>query len=352
MGQKPAYAAPNLNTLTDLKEEEKVMNPAVKQPTVQVIAAGGCGQNILKSILKTNPSFDAPVDYRVIDTSASNVSGIPQNVPFDAIGELGSGKDRGKNLDAIQKYIDTHPDLFKQASDITFILFSLAGGSGSVIAPLLAHRILRNSNKCVILVGVADASSERDCINSINTIRSFAASAEKNGHYFPLMLFNNHGVGRFAVNKTTAQRVIEMIDLLTSKSVEEIDYNDKMHYLRPTTMGCPSGLYLLSVTATNSDQAEDLPGEDDSVIGVGDIVHACMVVNDTGLTPDILTAFTCVGISEEKQFFSAIGKTVPKDLIDFLNETKERYQENTIQKDHSNKDLAGSGNDTAAGLII
>jgi hypothetical protein len=352
MAQKPSYAAPNLSDLSDLKDEQKVMNPTVKQPTVQVIAAGGCGQNILKAILKCNPQFDAKIDYRVIDTSASNVSGIPQEIPFDAIGELGSGKDRGKNLDAIQKYIDTHPDLFKQASDITFILFSLAGGSGSVIAPLLAHRILRNSNRCVVLVGVVDASSERDCINSINTIRSFASSAEKNGHYFPLMLFNNHGVGRFAVNKTAAQRTIEMIDLLTSKEIEEIDYNDKMHYLRPTTMNCPAGLYLLSVTATNSDQAEDLAGEDDSVIGVGDVLHACMVVNDTGLTPDVLTAFTCVGIAEEKRFFSAIGKTVPQELINFLNETRERYQENTIQKDHSNKDLAGSGNDTAAGLII
>lgn len=352
MPQKPSYAAPTPKTLKDLKEEPKVMNPEVKQPTVQVIAAGGCGQNILKSILKNSPQFDQTVKYRVIDTSASNVSGIPQGIPFDAIGELGSGKDRGKNLDAIQKYIDTHPDLFKQADDITFLIFSLAGGSGSVIAPLLAHRILRNSNKCVVLVGVVDASSERDCINSINTIRSFAASAEKNGHYFPLMLFNNHGVGRFAVNKTAAQRVIEMIDLLTSKEVEEIDYNDKMHYLRPTTMGCPSGLYLLSVTATNSDNAEDLPGEDSSIIDVGDVLHAVMVVNDTGLTPDVLTAFTCVGIAEEKRFFSAIGKTVPKELIDFLNETRERYNENTIQQDHSNTDLKGSGNDTVAGLII
>lgn len=349
MSQKPVHAAPTLDTLTDLQPETPSVE--VKQPSVSVIAAGGCGQNILKSILKSNPQFDVEIGYRIIDTSASNVNGL-NGIPFDAIGELGSGKDRGKNLDAIQKYIDTHPDLFKQASDITFILFSLAGGSGSVIAPLLAHRILRNSNRCVVLVGVVDSSSERDCINSINTVRSFASSAEKNGHYFPIMLFNNHGVGRFAVNKTAAQRVIEMIDLLTSKEIDEIDYNDKMHYLRPTSMKCPPGLYLLSVTATDSDKAEDLPGEDDSVIGVGDVLHACMVVNDTGLTPDVLTAFTCVGISEEKRYFSAIGKTIPQDIINHLNETQERYKENTIQKDHSNQDLAGSGNDTASGLII
>ena len=323
----------------------------VKQPSISVIAAGGCGQNILKKILQSNPVFDQPIYYRVIDTSASNVSGL-ESVPFDAIGELGSGKDRAKNLDAIQKYIDTHPDLFKQAKDITFILFSLAGGSGSVIAPLLAHRIMRNTNKAVVLVAVVDNSSERDCINSINTIRSFAAIAEKHGHYFPTMLFNNQGVGRFVVNKTAARRVIEMIDLLTSNKIEELDYNDKMHYLRPTTMNCPPGVYLLSVTATDSDKAEDLPGEDCSVIDIGDVLHACMIVNDTGLTPDVLTSFTCVGISEEKKFFSALGKTIPKELIDMLNETKERYQENTIQKDNSNTALSGSGEDTAAGLII
>ncbi len=351
MSKNPT-AAPSLKDLTDLQPEVKAQDPEVKQPDVQIIAAGGCGQNILKTILGSNPKFDRNIDYRVIDTSSSNVSGIPAEVPFDAIGELGSGKDRGKNLDAIQKYIDTHPDLFKHAADITFIIFSLAGGSGSVIAPLLAHRILRNSNRAVVLVGVVDASSERDCINSINTLRSFANSAEKNGHYFPLMLFNNHGVGRFVVNKTAARRVIEMVDLLTSKEVAEIDYNDKMHFLRPTSMSCPAGVYLLSVTATDSDKAEDLPGEDDSVIGVGDVLHACMVVNDTGLTPDVLTAFTCVGISEQKKFFSAVGKTVPSEVINFLNETRERYQENTIQHDSTNKDLADSGKDTAAGIVI
>ena len=78
MAQKPSYAAPNLSDLSDLQEEQKVMNPSVRQPTVQVIAAGGCGQNILKAILKCNPQFDAKINYRVIDTSASNVSGIPQ----------------------------------------------------------------------------------------------------------------------------------------------------------------------------------------------------------------------------------------------------------------------------------
>lgn len=349
MGQKSFNpTAPTPSTVSDMAPQ---VTSAVKQPTVSIIAAGGCGQNILKKILQSNPKFDQNIEYRIIDTSASNVAGL-ESIQFDAIGELGSGKDRGKNLDAIQKYIDTHPDLFKQAKDITFILFSLAGGSGSVIAPLLAHRIMRNTNKAVVLVAVVDNSSERDCINSINTIRSFAASAEKNGHYFPVMLFNNAGVGRFVVNKTAARRVIEMVDLLTNNSIEELDYNDKMHYLRPTSMNCPSGVYLLSVSATNSEEGEDLPGEDSSVIGFGDLLHACMVVNDTGLIPDILTAFTCVGISEEKKYFSAIGKTIPKDLIDTLNETRERYQENTIQKDNSNKALDGSGSDTASGIII
>lgn len=340
--------APTLKTLTDLEPE---VTSKAKQPTVEVIAAGGCGQNILKKVLALKSNYDRPIKYRIIDTSASNVAGL-ESIPFDAIGELGSGKDRGKNLDAIQKYIDVHPNLFKEAQDITFILFSLAGGSGSVIAPLLAHRIMRNTNKVVVLVGVADRSSERDCTNTINTIKSFANSAEKNGHYFPIMLFNNHGVGRIPVNKTAAQRVVEMIDLLTSDSIDEIDYNDKMHYLRPTTMGCPPGLYLLSVSATDSDTAEDLPGEENIIVGVGDTLHACMVVNDTGLTPDILTAFTCVGISEEKKFFSTIGKPISASFIADLNETKERYQENARQKDNSGSSLVDAGNDTNSGIVI
>lgn len=325
---------------------------ATKFPSVQVIGCGGCGINIVKKFLQAGMKFDENVKHRIIDTSQSNLSGLSIDTVFDAIGDLGSGKDRAKNYEAITKYIDTHPELFKECADINIICFSMAGGSGSVIAPLLAHRILRNSSNAVIMVGVVDTSSERDCLNSINTLKSLSNMAEKHKHYIPLMLYSNIGIGRIPVNKTIVQRINEIIDMLTSRAIEEIDFSDKMNYLRPTNMNCPSGVYLLSVSATTPENGEDLPGEDTSTMSAGDSVHASFVVNDTGLNPNILTSFSYNGISEEKVFFSTIGKTISKDIYDVLNEVRERYEETDQKKDQTSVKLGETEEAQNSGMIL
>ena len=349
--------AQKLPTVADLKDPvvEKKANvfgaDATKYPSIQIIGCGGCGINIVKKFLQSGYKFDEEVKHRIIDTSQSNLSGLSTDIVFDAIGDLGSGKDRAKNFEAITKYIDTHAELYKNCADINVICFSMAGGSGSVIAPLLAHRILRNSNNAVVMVGVVDTSSERDCLNSINTLKSLSNIAEKHNHYIPLMLYSNVGIGRIPVNKTIVQRINEFLDMMTSRSIEEIDFSDKMNYLRPTNMNCPPGVYLLSVSATAPDAAEDLPGEDTSTLSTGDSVHASFVVNDSGLNPNILTSFSYNGISEEKLFFSTIGKTISKDIYDILNEVRERYEETNLQKDQTTGKL-GESEATNSGIVL
>jgi hypothetical protein len=345
--------APTLEEIEATAQLPEMHELEAKQPTLRVIGAGGCGTNLLKALLLARPAFDSVPALMTIDTSHSNAQALPKQIEVHSIGDLGSGKDRAKNVGAITKYLDNHKNFVSEAADITIILFSLAGGSGSVIAPLLAHRLMRHSERAVILIGVADASSKRDCMNTILTIKTLSKFATENNYYLPLMLYSNIEAGRVAVNRTITSRLIELIDMLTNKSITEIDYTDKLNYLRPTNVGCPAGCYLLSVSATDSDGCQDLPGEMSSIIGEGDMVHACIVVNDTGKCPKILTNVTYTGLAEKKKFFSTIGTAIPTELVNELNETAERYARNEVHTDNNNKTFDGvAEREDSSGIIL
>lgn len=345
--------APTLEELQASTQLPEIHELEVKQPTIRVIGAGGCGTNLLKALLMAKPKFDSALQLMTIDTSHSNAQALPKQIEVHSIGDLGSGKDRAKNVTAITKYLDNHKNFVSEATDITIILFSLAGGSGSVIAPLLAHRLMRHSERAVILIGVADASSKRDCMNTILTIKTFSKFATDNNYYLPMMLYSNIEAGRVAVNRTITSRLIELIDMLTNKSITEIDYTDKMNFLRPTNVGCPAGCYLLSVSASDSDDCQDLPGEMGTVLGEGDMVHAALVVNDTGKCPRILTNVTYTGLADEKKFFSTIGTAIPTELVNELNETAERYARNEVHTDNNKQTFDGvAEHEDSSGIIL
>lgn len=333
--------APTIEELSASVQLPEVHELETKQPTVSIIGCGGCGTNIVKKFVLTNQKFDVPISVSVIDTSMSNTQQLPTAVKVHGIGNLGSGKDRSKNVDAITKYLDTHKSFVSEATDITILVFSMAGGSGSVIAPLLAHRLMRHSNRAVVLIGVVDSSSKRDCINTINTIKTFSKFAIENKYYLPLMLFSNIEVGRVAVDRSIVTRLSNLVEMLTDKSITEIDFTDKINYLRPTNIECPPGCYLLSVTATSPEDGVDLPGEMGVELEEGDMVHVCLVVNDSGKVPRILTNVTYVGLSDTKKFFSTIGTAIPVEIVNDLKETAERYTRSEVQTDKTEKSFDG-----------
>lgn len=340
--------------ITEL-ENETPLNDNVhkldqKVPSISIFGCGGCGINIVKKLLEKKPQFDIDVKYSVIDTSLANTTLLPKTCGVHSIGELGSGKDRSKNVQSIVKYLDTHKSITTDATDISILIFSMAGGSGSVIAPLLAHRLLRHSDRAVVLVGVVDVSSKRDCLNSVLTLKSLSKIAEENNYYLPLMLYSNMEVGRVQVNNSIVIRLIELIDMLTNKTITELDYTDKMSYLRPNNS--PRGTYLLLVSETEPEMAQDLPGEMSLFLDEGDFVHASLVVNDTGKCPKVLTNITYVGISDYKKFYSTVGATIPQTIIDELNETAERYTRNEESKDKTTKEFEAFGEESPSGLVF
>lgn len=334
------------------KMQEQVYQESLqKQPSIEIIGCGGLGVNIVKRLLHNKTTLDMKVEHTVIDTSASNFNNLTGACNIYSISDLGSGKDRTLNVDSIMKYLDNNRSLVEEAKDITFLVFSLAGGSGSVIGPLLAHRLLRHSSRAVVLVGVVDTSSRRDCRNSVMTLKSLTKIATESNYYIPIMLYSNVNVGRVAVNETITTRLIDVITMLTSPSIVEIDFMDKINYLRPTHTKEQDGVYLLMIDSNDPEAAISLPGEVTIVRGVGDHVHSSMVVNANGNCPRLLTEVTYIGISDRLKFYSTIGESIPACIINDLNETMERYNRNTINTS-TLYDLCGEGKEGSSGLVL
>lgn len=143
---------------------------------VNLICCGGGGTNMgyrlerLRGI--EEPGF-ANLSIAYVDTSRSNLrKDIPSERCYIVEGMDGSGQLRNENDKEIAKRTAAILQRFKPA-DLTIVISTGAGGSGSVIAPLLTRELLnREAPTIVILVGGRE--TRRAAINTLNTIKSYA----------------------------------------------------------------------------------------------------------------------------------------------------------------------------------
>jgi len=329
------HNAPELSSMP--ASQQTRTNNEQKFPSVQLVGCGGAGINLVKEFLKGNYQFDEPVKVSVLDTSLSNVNGLDSRIEFHEIDGLGSGKDRTKNFNTIKAYLDSESQVSKGAADISVICFAAGGGSGSVIAPLLAQKILKNSSKGVLLICILDQSSERDCVNTINTLQTLSGVAKEHGLYFPIILFDNKSAGRFIINKAAARRIKQFIDLMTSRSIEEYDFSDRMNFIRPTMQNSAPGLYLFCIEDGNDpDNGTNNKGEVNVRMIDNARVHAITQVDAIGEPPQgVMSEVNYFGYSETKNFMAYIGISLPKELFGNLNEARERYHDSVGAVDNT-----------------
>lgn len=228
---------------------------------IRIYGCGGCGANMLALIEKMT-DYPLPAGCKTVrlDTSMSNVDANVKDVQIIGSGQ-GSGKIRAANAEAAHSYIS---NMFAKEApgDVNIIVCSSAGGSGSVIGPMLANEILVVHEKPVILVMVVDASDGMNAKNSMNTLASLDNMARSNEFYLPVMLFSNIGNVHKAVDHSVVVRINQLCVLLTH-DVKELDFTDRINWLLPSkTVNAPSGVYGLSIRMHKLDgTVESLDGE-------------------------------------------------------------------------------------------
>lgn len=304
------------NPVEELSNKFNDIEPEVKSstvPSIAVIGCGGCGINMvarLNHLAKT-------VSREAIDTSTANH--VPSDIRFETIESyenkiIGSGGIRGENASKISEVLMSLSAL-KDPSDIVILVHSFSGGSGSVIGPLCAKYLASNKVPLVV-VGVVDSASKLSVENSIRSLHTYQSMANNDDLYFPVYLESNKS-GRMNVDNNIVNFITDLVDMLTTKEVSELDVSDKRNFLRPWMIeeGL-SGVYGIDVYSTDSKIEKSSP------------VHATLVINETGDTVNLQTPTTRMlfsGISKSKWYVGVVGLPVNVSHTKELDKNLEHF---------------------------
>lgn len=203
-----------------------------RTPSVRVIGCGGCGINIVSSLL-TNPIYPSgsePYQFNVAGMD-TNDEALYRGIIYDFV-ELGDGRGGGLNRASIVDNVRAR--LLKMDSDQLFlaefniIVASASGASGSTIAPLLAAEIKRRGFRCAIVL-VADLSAGLLVSNTEGALRSLDAAAKNNGIYLPVAIFTNQD-GRAAADAGVRDAIRGLYEVMALPTYE-LDVRDRLHFV-------------------------------------------------------------------------------------------------------------------------
>ena len=214
-------------------------------PTLALHAAGGAGLNLARQ----RKDVDACLTHlRRYDTSWANIQ-PDEDLVLLADGD-GSGKIRSEHAETIQKRIYGLSDEEIGLADVNIVVYSLSGGSGSVIGPLLSADLRRRKGLLINMV-VADTASELDTRNTLKTLQTLQAICQRQDIYLPTMVFLNQET-RTAVDLSLTTR-LRLTAWLLARSAVEVDRNDRRNFLDPMkTVGAGAGVRLMHVATMDS----------------------------------------------------------------------------------------------------
>lgn len=202
---------------------------------ITLFACGGAGLNIASWFEKyrdkpPNAGF-AAITPIYIDTSKSNIT-KEHNPEYTYVvdGLDGSGKVRKENAQVITEHVLDILHKFKPG-DLSIVISSLSGGSGSVIAPSLVSELL--SRGCpVVVCSIASSDSGIEIDNTVNTLKSYESVAKLRSSPVSMIYRENcEAVRRSEVDKQIQGEIVKLAALF-SKQNKEMDSSDLNNWLR------------------------------------------------------------------------------------------------------------------------
>lgn len=223
----PTQAAPVAAVDVPKKEISSMIDP--KNPSrvsVTVAGCGGCGINLTRPLMP-NQNLNKVLYF---DTSMTNTRhGESANIVTSG---SGSGSNRAQNARDIQRELPNMTNEAIALGDVAIVVFSLSGGSGSVIGPLLIREYARRKMQ-VIGVVVADTSYSVGAVNTLNTLKTLNSICKNNSLSLPLILLSNDNIDRNKVNEFATILMSDLVDLLT-RPVYEVDRQDRLNWIDPS----------------------------------------------------------------------------------------------------------------------
>lgn len=192
---------------------------------IRLYSCGGAGINIGKEISSKSDRYDVAF----LDSSLSNLQTVNDQSKTFLIKDMdGAGKLRAKTYEAFKDEIEAAITQLKPSDVLNVVVSSLSGGTGSVIAPLVAKELLEQG-KSVIVVGIASDDSIIEIDNTIKSIKTYNnfAHAVK----MPVSMFYCPPGVRGMTDKTVISLLVSLGVITDSQNTEEFDTADLHHFI-------------------------------------------------------------------------------------------------------------------------
>lgn len=212
---------------------------------IRILCAGGAGVNIgalLEEYAQPMQEGFAKLDIAYVDTSRSNLAKTTDQSRVYLIttangDELdGSGQKRDENPAEIAPCIPEILHTFKPG-DLTIVIHSGAGGSGSVIGPMLTSELIARGQP-VIVVMVGDSSTRKFAENTLKTIKSYEGVVQQRQSPVVMhFMHNDAGLNRTQVNKQVTASIVALAALFSGQNhgLDSADLSNFINFHRVTS---------------------------------------------------------------------------------------------------------------------
>jgi len=333
--------------ISNFEELDLAINGIVEY---SIIGCGGAGKVAAIRFAKTQTKVSKPPVITTIDTSgvSSKIEGV-ESLCIEGL--QGSGKLRRENADAIKSFATDYVER-NEFAPVNILVFSAAGGSGSVIGPVLLAEILRQG-KIAIVITLVDIDSATDSVNSFNLLKTLDNISKSKGAYVPTVLFDNSN-GRFKVDSGIDSTLANLAELL-SQPLIGLDTQDRLRFLNPIEFdGVTAGIKLLNLSRTKDGGWED-NGQFD-LPDTNDRIDAALIISQLAdhLTLDKRCVVTFRGYRDDDQsnLIASVGYPLPESVIKMLNATIHAHKSSTPTKETKVQAEYEIGKDSGGGLIL
>ncbi len=224
--------------------------------TITIYACGGTGVNIGELIEKNFSSLEADIVphanivVHYVDTSESNVRDkkVTNLYLFDGLD--GSGGLRTRNKDEIADYV---PEILAKFApgDLSIVINSASGGSGSVIGPMITSKLLERE-KLVVNISVLSSESKIHLTNTVDVLETLEGISVHNKRVLPVILCDNSQNSEDNINNTVFASVYSLSVLFSGGllRLDNADLDNWINFNKVTTH--PIGAVLLDIVSNDT----------------------------------------------------------------------------------------------------
>lgn len=205
-----------------------------KSPVLRLFGCGGAGINAVNRFIQSGQGSILETingSHAFLDTSRANLpSDADESKVYVPKDTNGSGKKRGENYEAIKA---SFKDILlkQEPGEYNIVVFSLSGGSGSVIGPVIMAELLARKLPAVAVV-IASTESGKETQNTIDTLLSLDGIRKARKLPVVMCYAENEETRTFAEVDLEVTKYITALTMLFNNQNTEMDFKDLRHLVQ------------------------------------------------------------------------------------------------------------------------